>query len=121
MQAFLIFHSCLLEDSVFDDTFQTVKDMFGDFTLNGICMLTDCVDTKSRPTGTHVYGELDQLITKCLENGMDYQVWHEEIFLSKRAWLTQQRELFAKINKFGKYPILKSLEALFSGSGDTKE
>jgi hypothetical protein len=52
---------------------------------------------------------------------MDYQVWHEEVFLSKRAWLTQQRELFAKINKFGKYPILKSLETIFAGSGDNKE
>jgi len=52
---------------------------------------------------------------------MDYQVWHEEVFLSKRAWLTQQRELLAKINKFGKYPILKSLETIFAGSGDTKE
>ena len=40
-----MFHSCLLEDSVFDDTFQTVKEMFGDFTYNGICLLTDCVKT----------------------------------------------------------------------------
>jgi hypothetical protein len=52
---------------------------------------------------------------------MDYQVWREEVFLSKREWLTQERELFAKISKLSKYPILKFLETLFSGSGDILE